>query len=115
MARVAGGTVTALSSLRQQINAEIRARVNEIATRLDWVPRDEFERVEVMLKEARIKQENMEKRISALEKQQKSELRPTKIKKAKSTKKTPVNNKGKKAASQGKAPKKTAAKKKGQA
>lgn len=67
VARVAGGAVTAFTSIRRQIKDEVRARIDELAQRLDLVPREDFERVELMLYKAREEQNNLNERVAALE------------------------------------------------
>lgn len=67
VARVAGGAVSAFSSLRRQVKDEVRARIDELAQRLDLVPREDFDRVELMAFKAREEQANLLKRIEALE------------------------------------------------
>lgn len=69
VARVAGGAVSAFSTLRRQVKDEVRARIDELAQRLDLVPREDFERVELMIFKAREEQTNLIKRIEALEAQ----------------------------------------------
>jgi hypothetical protein len=49
IAKVAGGAVNVLSGLRQQIESEIKIRVEEMASRMDLVPREDLERVEAQL------------------------------------------------------------------
>jgi BMFP domain-containing protein YqiC len=68
IARVAGGTISVVTGLSQQVKQEIRARVDELALKWDLVPREEFERLEAMLKEAREEQVRQNARIDALEK-----------------------------------------------
>jgi BMFP domain-containing protein YqiC len=67
VARVAGGAVSAFSSLRRQVKDEVRTRLDELAQRLDLVPREDFDRIELMLFKAREEQTNLIKRIEALE------------------------------------------------
>ena len=69
VARMAGGAIGTISGLRGQINEEIRLRIDEMALRMDLVPRAEFERMESMLKQARIEQNELIKRIEKLEQQ----------------------------------------------
>lgn len=57
-----------LSGLNKQIREEVRARLDDAALRMDLVPREEFERLEAMLREARREQEKQDRRIAALEK-----------------------------------------------
>jgi BMFP domain-containing protein YqiC len=67
IARVAGGTISVVTGLSQQIKQEIRARIDEMALKMDLVPREEFERLEAMLKEAREEQARQAARLDALE------------------------------------------------
>lgn len=67
VARVAGGAISAFSGLSRQVKDEIRVRIDELAQRLDLVPRDEFERVELMLFKAREEQNRLNERLAALE------------------------------------------------
>lgn len=60
MAKLAGGAANAFSGVQQQIREEIKTRVEEFATRMDLVPREDLERVESLLSDAI-------KRIEALE------------------------------------------------
>lgn len=60
IAKVAGGAMNVMSGLRQQMRDDIKARVEEMAARLDLVPREDLERVEALLASAI-------KRIEALE------------------------------------------------
>lgn len=67
LAKMAGGAASALGGFGTQIKDEIKTRVDEMAERLDLVPREDFERVEAMLKESRRQQDELIKRIEALE------------------------------------------------
>ncbi len=49
MAKMAGGAVSVLSSVRAQIKEDIKARVDDVADRLDLVPREDFERLQSMV------------------------------------------------------------------
>lgn len=68
LAQMAGGTMSVFSGLREQIKSEIKSRVDEMAERLDLVPRADFDALQDMLKESRLKQEDILKRLEALEK-----------------------------------------------
>jgi len=70
MARMAGGAIGTIGNLRGQMKEEVRLRIDEMAMRMDLVPREDFERVEDMLKQARIEQEELRARIEKLEKYQ---------------------------------------------
>ncbi len=67
VARVAGGAVSAFSGLRRQVREEVRSRLDELAQRLDLVPREDFERVELMMFKAREEQNKLSERVAALE------------------------------------------------
>ncbi|MGB4106272.1 MAG: accessory factor UbiK family protein [Alphaproteobacteria bacterium] len=67
VARVAGGAISAFGTIRRQVKDEVRARIDELAQRLDLVPREDFERVELMMFKAREEQANLAKRLEALE------------------------------------------------
>lgn len=51
LTRVAGGAMNVFSALREQITSDIKARVEEMAARMDLVPREDFERLEAQVKE----------------------------------------------------------------
>ena len=63
LARMAGGAVNIFSGLQQQAREEIRSRVDEMLTRMDLVPREDFERLEAMVVQLRLRQEELEKQL----------------------------------------------------
>jgi BMFP domain-containing protein YqiC len=63
LARMAGGAVNIVSGLQQQVREEIRSRVDEMLTRMDLVPREDFERLEAMVAQLRLRQEELEQQI----------------------------------------------------
>lgn len=67
LARVAGGTVGVLSGFGREIKGEIKSRMEDAASELDLVSREEFDRFELILTEALKKQAELEERLSALE------------------------------------------------
>ena len=67
LAGVAGGAFSALTGLRDEAEATIRARIDEAIRKLDLVRREDMEAVELMAANARAGQETAEARISALE------------------------------------------------
>lgn len=67
IAQLAGGAVGALSDAGKQAGNIVRVNVDHLAQELDLVPREEFERLELMLAQAREEQDAMKKRIEALE------------------------------------------------
>lgn len=71
IAKVAGGAVGTLNSVREQIKNDIKARVEEVAMRLDLVPREDLERVEALLEKAISDQKELAERLDNLEKKKK--------------------------------------------
>lgn len=67
IARIAGGAVGFASDFKEQISEVVRSQIDAKAQDLDLVPREDFEKLELMLIEAREKQEALEKRVAALE------------------------------------------------
>ena len=78
IARVAGGTVGVLNNLREQLQGDIRLRVDELATRMDLVPREDLERVELMLEKALNEQKDILKRLEKLEEKKPAAKKTTK-------------------------------------
>ena len=67
LAGVAGGALSALVGIREEIEAMIRARVEEAIRRLELVRKEELEAVAELAANARAGQEAAEARITALE------------------------------------------------
>lgn len=67
IARVAGGAVNILSGLQQQIREEIKTRMEDMADRMDLVPREDLDRAEAMIAKLRKQQDDIEKRLAKLE------------------------------------------------
>ncbi len=67
LAGVAGGAFSALTGLRDEAEATIRARIDEAIRKLDLVRREDLEAVEQMAANARAGQEAAEARLVALE------------------------------------------------
>ena len=67
LAGVAGGAFSALTGLRDEAEATIRARVDEAIRRLDLVRREDLEAVQQMAANARPGQEVAETRLAELE------------------------------------------------
>jgi len=61
LARMAGGAMNIFSGLREQILQDARARVEEMATRMDLVPRADFDRLALQV-------EALQNKINALTK-----------------------------------------------
>jgi BMFP domain-containing protein YqiC len=69
LARVATGAIGSFSEVRHQVRNLVKERVDTLMGQMDMVSRDEFERVEAVAEKARTRQEELEKRLAALEKQ----------------------------------------------
>jgi BMFP domain-containing protein YqiC len=67
LAGVAGGAFSALAGMREEVEATIRARVDEAIRKLDLVKREDLEAVQEMAALARAGQEAAEHRLAALE------------------------------------------------
>jgi len=67
IARVAGGAVGALSGVRADIEARLRDQLERVLAGMDVVSREEFEAVKAMAAKARDEQEDLLRRIAALE------------------------------------------------
>jgi hypothetical protein len=67
LAKVAGGALSALSSLKQEVEVMIRDRMERVLADAQFVRRDEFDAVQAMAAQARAEQERLEHRVAALE------------------------------------------------
>jgi BMFP domain-containing protein YqiC len=67
LARVAGGALGALTSLKDEIEAMIRDRLERFMADGNFVRREEFDVVKAMAAEARAEQERLAQRVAALE------------------------------------------------
>jgi len=68
LAGVAGGAISALAGLREEMQSLVRARVEEAMRRLDLVKREEFDAMAELAKRAKAQAEALELRLAALEK-----------------------------------------------
>ena len=68
LASVAGGAISALAGLREEMQSLVRARVEEAMRRLDLVKREEFDAMAELAKRAKAQAEALELRLAALEK-----------------------------------------------
>ena len=82
LARVAGGAVNILSGLQQQIRDDAKARIEDMATRLDLVPREDHDAALAQIDQLRSQVRTLDARLSQLE----GKKSPSK--KSKSTKKS---------------------------
>jgi BMFP domain-containing protein YqiC len=67
LAGMAGGALSALQGMREEMESQMRARVDDTIRRLDLVRRDELDAVAEMAANARAGQEAAEARLAALE------------------------------------------------
>jgi BMFP domain-containing protein YqiC len=67
LAGVAGGAISVLAGLREELTALVRARVDEAMRRLDLVQREEFEAMAELARRAKAELEALERRVAALE------------------------------------------------
>jgi BMFP domain-containing protein YqiC len=67
LAGVAGGALSALAGLREELEALVRARVDETIRRLQLVKREELDAIAELAANARAGQEAAESRLAALE------------------------------------------------
>ena len=65
IARVAGGAVSIATGLTQQIKEEIRVRIDEMATKMDLVPREDFETLEARVEALEAKLTTLVKKPAA--------------------------------------------------
>ncbi len=88
LAKVAGGAINVLSGVRQQIESEVKARVEEIAARMELVPREDVDRLEAMIAKLQSDNEEMKSRLDKLEgKKKATKTKTTKTKKTAKKKK----------------------------
>jgi BMFP domain-containing protein YqiC len=67
LAGVAGGAISALAGLREEAEAMVKARTDELIQRLDLVRREEMEAIQELAANARSGQEAAEAKVAALE------------------------------------------------
>jgi hypothetical protein len=67
LAGVAGGAISALAGLRDEAEAMVRARVDDMIQRLDLVRREELDAVQELAANARAGQEAAEAKLATLE------------------------------------------------
>lgn len=68
LARAGGGALSALGSLKQEIEAMVRDRIERLMADGGYVRREEFDVVRAMAAEARAEQERLAARVAELEK-----------------------------------------------
>lgn len=71
LAQLAGGAIGVASRLQAQISEDLKARVDELAARMDLVPREDFEKLETMIKALQDEVKDQRKMIETLQKSKK--------------------------------------------
>ena len=79
LAGVAGGAISALAGMREELTALARSRVDEAVKRLDLVRREEFDAIAELAQRAKIQVEALEARVALLEAQKPAPLTPDDI------------------------------------
>jgi BMFP domain-containing protein YqiC len=67
LAGIAGGAISVLAGLREELTALVRARVDEAIRRLDLVQREEFEAMAELARRTKAELEALAHRVAALE------------------------------------------------
>jgi BMFP domain-containing protein YqiC len=67
LARVAAGAAGALTGVRDELETRLRDQVERVLGRMNLVRREEFDAVQAMAAKARLGQEDLERRVIALE------------------------------------------------
>lgn len=67
LARVASGAIGVAAGMRGEIEARLREQFEKILSQMDLVSREEFDAVKAMAAKARAEQEDLAKRVAALE------------------------------------------------
>jgi len=88
LARVANGAVSTVMSMKDEIDALVRQRLERYLSTVDLVTREEYEVVKAMAAKARTENEALEARIAALEAAA-SKPKPKRAKATKATKAKP--------------------------
>ncbi len=83
LAKVATSAMGTLSGVREEVEAQVRQRLERVLGQMDLVTREEFDAVKAMAAKARAEQEALESRLAALEAQLAGKAEATKGKAAK--------------------------------
>ncbi len=68
IARVAGGAMNILGGVQKHVRDDIKTRVEDIATDIELVPREEHERLETLVSSLFEENKTLKERLDALEK-----------------------------------------------
>src|SRR3974390_228992 len=69
IARVAAGALATLSGVKSEVETRLREQLERVLAGMDLVSRDEFEAVKAMAAKGRSEQEDLKRRVTALESQ----------------------------------------------
>jgi len=69
LARVAAGAMGTLTGMKSEVESRVREQFERVLAGMDLVSRDEFEAVKAMAAKARTEQEDLQRRVTALESQ----------------------------------------------
>ena len=83
LAKVATSAMGTLSGVREEVESQVRQRLERVLGQMDLVTREEFDAVKAMAAKARAEQEALESRLAALEAQLAGQAGATKAKTAK--------------------------------
>ena len=63
VARVAGGALNVAGGMKQQIKEDARSRMEEMAVRMDLVPREDMDQAMAMIRKLQERVEDLEKEV----------------------------------------------------
>lgn len=67
LAKVASGALNTLGGLKDEVESRFRERLERLANEMDLVSREELDAVKAVAQKARMEQERLEARVTALE------------------------------------------------
>ncbi len=67
MARMASGAASGLMDVKREIEIIVEAQIEKLLQKMNLVTKEEFETTQAMLKKSRNEQEELKKRLEALE------------------------------------------------
>lgn len=67
MGKLASSVFGNMAGARTEFSAQAKQRLEQLAMRLDLVTRDEFDALQAMIAKARLKQEELDSRLAAVE------------------------------------------------
>lgn len=67
LAKVAGGALSVMTGVKNEAEAVLRQQFEKVLNKMDLIPREDFEAVRAMAAKARDQQEELGKRVAALE------------------------------------------------